>query len=407
MPDSFSSFLLWSLMGCVIFLTSLPGFLNIRPNEKSGYWRPRGHNATQKVLWRAKLALSPYNWLHAWSLLTPAVTFGALLCWATYSDSFPLLDRDFLTDVLGISAGYCVAFGVSYYFGLGKRLRKFRLAIAEIGVKMITRLGNPQDVLPLLTATAHQTQPILRMAAASGFKELGTLDHLPILEKLAKDPVAEVVTAALATIISLQKLLVSPPLGLDQMNALIADHKNLDGLRKRRSEVASRTDYEGLYEKTTKRIDDIVYSQVKLRRDYPRLYCRQCYALAEQQSYLEWEWVRCVQCKEAMYLVGDIAHVTGQIGGSVDWELVSGMLHVRLWDVRTQKARNATMTTLDIIGGAQFDYDWAVSAVVEKLHNENPDYGKGICVKLVDAPILSRNTQQLLRDLDPQFQMAP
>ncbi len=394
-------------MGCVIFLTSLPSFLNLKPNEKSGYWRPRGHNATQKVLWRAKLALLPYNWLHAWSLVTPAVVFGGMFYWATYSGSFPLLDTDFLTDAMGMCAGYCVAFGIGYFLGLGKRLRNFRLAIAELGAKMITRLGNSEDAVALLSASAHQSQPTLRIAAATGFKELGTLDHLPILEKLAKDPVPEVVTAALATIISLQKLLVSPPLGLGQMNALIADHKNLDGLRKRRSEVASRTDYESLFEKTGKRIDEIVYSQVILRRAFPLLYCRQCYAIAEQQSYLEWDWVRCVQCKEAMYLVADIAQVTGQIGGSKDWNLVSGMLHVQLWDVRTQKARNATMTTLEIIGGSPFDYDWAVSAVVEKLHNENPDYGKGIRVKLVDAPVMSRNTQQLLRDLDPQFHLVP
>jgi hypothetical protein len=91
--------------------------------------------------------------------------------------------------------------------------------------------------------------------------------------------------------------------------------------------------------------------------------------------------------------------VVGQIGGDDNWKLKDEHLRINVWNERSRLAEFAQIDALEIIGGMNIPYDWAISAVVEKLH----DHGLNgpIPVRLIDVPFLAPDTLQRLRALDP------
>ena len=80
---------------------------------------------------------------------------------------------------------------------------------------------------------------------------------------------------------------------------------------------------------------------------------------------------------------------------------MNGILHVGLWDEKTQKGRYGEIEVLEIIGGNAINYDWAISAVIEKFHNQHQGPANMLTVRFVANPILEANTIHLLRTLDP------
>lgn len=148
-------------------------------------------------------------------------------------------------------------------------------------------------------------------------------------------------------------------------------------------------------------IDDVVYSQVPLREAYPHLYCKQCKARTEWMKHGEWEWVRCKRCHDVSQMQKGVVQVRGEIGGKVDWELNTGLLTLRAWDETQKAAGPLEVDMLHVYAGAAIDYDWAVSAVVQKLQN-HVHAGERVPVTIDPGVALSANTQMLLRSLDPE-----
>ena len=73
---------------------------------------------------------------------------------------------------------------------------------------------------------------------------------------------------------------------------------------------------------------------------------------------------------------------------------------LRKWNQTINLVSAADLDVLEIIGGSPINYDWAVSALVDKLHNQSLGVGTRIAVKMVNAPVLEANTLQLLKTLD-------
>ena len=67
--------------------------------------------------------------------------------------------------------------------------------------------------------------------------------------------------------------------------------------------------------RTSDQIDEIVFSQLPLRRAFPHVYCKKCNARAERKTYEGWAWMRCRKCEDALELTTGIVQVVGQIGG--------------------------------------------------------------------------------------------
>lgn len=407
MDGIFWSFWGWGLIGAISFLTTLPSLMTSTPNEASAYWRPQGPSAQAAILRRAKRALSAHNWVHAWPWFLPSLAVCTVMLAMSWRGNAGLTVVECIKGVLGMLLGFGLAASVSYPLGLGKTLRTFRQGVAALGAKMLARLGDPQEATQVLVAAGKHGQAHIRAAAVLGLRELGNAESLAALQLLSNDPRSEVAQAAQAATAQLEKLLRGGrALSLRQMDSLISNHRILDKKRQPGKQIVSHVDYEDHFQKTTQRIAEIIYSQLLLRNAFPHLYCEDCLAHAEEQRYDEWEWVRCVQCKDAVSLVPGVVQVTGQIGGGAPWAVEEGHLRLSLWNPATHQARSAQVTRLEIIGGQALDYDWAVSAVVEKLRNAHPTDGEGVQVSLVGQPALSANSLQLLRTLDPLAGLA-
>ncbi len=396
------SLIVGAIVGIVGFVRNLPSQKEFKLGSKGGFWQPVGAAAQKKLLWRGKLAISPRNWLLAFPMLGYTILLPLVLLVIFWFSSPDVLMEGF-GGLLGILFGTFIAGLVAYPLGFGRRLREYRRDVAFAGAKMLARLDDTQLAGDLLAAAAQQKDSNLRLAAIVGFRELGQIQHVDKLEVLCNDSNMQVKQNALQTVQHLQKMLVQKPLSVLQLRPLFNDHWTLQRKIAEASTGSSLSKFEELYVKNQRRFEEILDSQLPLWRSFPHLYCQECYAFTEKQSAWDWEWLRCTNCQDAVHLVTGVERITGQIGGSTTWNLSEGQLQVQLWDAAARSARSGRISTLEIIGGQTIDYDWAVSAVVEKLHNENPDYGKAIRVVLVGEPALAANTVKLLRDLDSQF----
>ncbi len=388
-------------VGLFNFFITLGSWKDTKPKVGGSFWHLKGAEAQKKILRSGSLAISPRNWIYSLGLIRVGLIIALLML-----GIFTLITESELKGLgglIGISFGFFFGGLLAYPFGFGRILRGYRLEVAQMGAKMLARLNDTRMVAILFTKAAKRRDKVLRIAAAIGFGELGEMQHLDKLELLCKDGDPQVKESALKAVLHLQKLLIIKPLSVLQLRAIFNDYWTLKYKVEQAEAGSSKEKFEALAAKNQRRFLDILDSQLALKRAFPHIYCQKCYAFAERQTAWDWQWVRCKSCQDAVHLVTGVQRITGQIGGRPAWNLSEGHLKVQLWDATVQSARSGRISTLEIIGGQTIDYDWAVSAVVEKLHNENPDYGKAILVVLVGQPDLSANSVKLLRDLDPTF----
>jgi hypothetical protein len=367
-----------------------------KPTWMYGWFRPWGYRGEAGFLRRVKLALSPRNHFYALPLFAPLLMLGA--SWVAMSFITGGAPLDFIS---GMMIGYAGATALAYPIDLSKSLAKYRQQIAIYAAQKLARRANPAITNEILVPLTQSPIPSLRIAAAMGLRELGTKDGGEALQLLTTDADASVANAANHAFGDLQAVYQGKGLlSVRTMETYVQEHAYLvRRLRGKRAHKDSRKDLEKLDE-ITRQIDEIVFSQLPLRRSFPDVYCQNCYTRGEHQRYEEWDWVRCRQCREVHALRPGVRQVVGQIGGDAHWQLTDGVLHMSLWDDAQRKGRSADLDILEVVAGKPINYDWAVSVVVGKLHNQSPGVGSRIAVRLVGAPVLEANTLQLLKTLD-------
>lgn len=141
--------------------------------------------------------------------------------------------------------------------------------------------------------------------------------------------------------------------------------------------------------------------QGELLRHFPHVYCSECLTGSEKQEHEEWVYVRCRTCREANDLVPDVREVIGVVGPLPVESHRNGQLYLSLWNEEKQVARAGEINRLVIRSGGAFNYDWAVSATVEALHNRFPDRDLQLGVELDPEIDLQPNTHNLLRSIQP------
>ncbi len=360
------------------------------------WFRPWGANGEAGFVRRVKLALSPKNHLYTLPLLSPLLIMGIIgISLSTFGNR---VDLDFLW---GMMAGFGGAAVITYPIDLTKSLANYRQKIAVSAAQKLVRRVPPALSNEILVPLTQSSSPGLRIAAAVGLRELGTKEGGEALRLLGDDKDSTVAAAARDAYSDLHQVYRGIGLlSVRTMDTFKGEHayliKKLNG---KKYDKNNAKDYETLAE-MTRQINEIVYSQLPLRRSFPDIYCKDCNARAEHLRYEEWEWVRCRVCKEVHGLKTGVKQVIGQIGGQVEWEVKDGLLHLNLWNDTDRKASAADLDVLEIIGGSNINYDWAVSALVDKLHNQSLGVGTRIAVKMVNAPVLEANTLQLLKTLD-------
>lgn len=357
--------------------------------------RPRGGSVTPQHLIRLRRTMMT-RWDR--SLLVPFSTMiaGAAFClvyesitWFTTGEPSYWISLGFLAAVVG-----------GYPFALHQQLAEYRSKVTTLAALQTVRAAKPEDSGPLLIEGSNHRDPVVRLAAVSGLRELGTNSGVEALKRLGEDGDRRVAAAARNALSDLLPALRGTLiLSVRTMDTYVEEHRFLETQLGSNKPGVAAAAFDKLHE-ISKQIDEIVYSQLSLRRAFPDLYCADCYSRAEAQRYADWEWVRCKQCHEIHGLKVGVEKVIGQIGGDADWALEGGVLRLNLWDEKAHKARYAEMDVFEVVGGKALNYDWAVSAVIDKLHNQQQGPANRIAVKLSAEPTLEVNTLQLLRTLD-------
>lgn len=276
------------------------------------------------------------------------------------------------------------------------------LHIAIVAMKRLVAMA-PRERLEEVLRTSHTfPENWIRIAMINGLMEVTEPWSLKEIERMEKDPDSDVRQAAREANALVYSLLYgSGARSLGRLDNLLEQHEVL--VSRSRQNPGN-----GIVKDEVKRcidaIDDIVYSQVPLKEAYPNLYCKQCMARSEKLKRGEWEWVRCKRCHDVTNLQKGIEYVRGEIGGDVEWKLDNGRLTVKAWDESRKLANPLELDELEIHSGAAMDYDWAVSAVVQKLQN-HVHAGDRVPVKLDPGVTLSVNTQMMLRSLDPEIKL--
>ncbi len=384
------------------FLLSIPSYLKSRADDQSVFWRPNGKDAAQKLRKRAEIALSGKIVLFTWPLFLPSVLVLLLLTSLTWGTG---TTRGLLGMRLDVVAGYLLgaglAMGAAYALGLRHAIDSNLQAIATQACKAMARRGVLSDAEELLAQASQQPQARLRLGAAIALRYLGTTTGNEILQKLMHDPDEQVASKARNSLENIEAILSGQGRrSVIPLNQTMIDYNRMDSMLEATVDNTHRESLMADHYRLRNVFEETVFSQLPLRRSFPYLFCMDCHCRAEEVVYKDWAWVRCKRCKDVFGLKPGVVVVTGQVGGVDAWELRNGDLKLSLWNAEDRKARGAEIDVLEIVGGKDIDYDWAVSAVIEQLrafllHGEPKAH-----VKYLYNPTLSLNTMKLLRIVD-------
>jgi hypothetical protein len=392
--------LTWGIFaGAIMLLGSIKALGRQEPRWLYRWFRPWRPSGEAGFVRRVKTALSSRNHFYLLPLFSPLLVMGVILG-AIYL--LPLSLPAAL--VIGGMIGYAGAAAIAYPLDHKHTLSNYRKQIAIFAAQKLARRVQPAIANAILVPLIQSTDPALRIAAAMGLRELGTKEGSEALRLLGEDKETAVASAARDAYNDLHQVYQGKGrLSVRTMDTYVSEHAYLvKRLRSKKKKRQYSLDLEK-FQEITRQIDEIVFSQLPLRRSFPDVYCQHCYARAEQHHYEEWDWVSCRQCKEVHGLQPGVRQAVGQIGGDVAWDLKGGTLHLNLWDDASRKARAADLDVLEIVGGKPIHYDWAVSAIVDKLHGQSLGVGSRIAVKLVGHPVLEGNSLNLLKTLDPSM----
>lgn len=269
--------------------------------------------------------------------------------------------------------------------------QKFSELLPVVVAKQVVRHCDPVAARQFLVELANSRAPEFREAACHGFLEMANEDGLHLLERMKARESGPVSVAA-------DRLLpLARAAALGDAPARVSILKRLTDENKRwrnqlRITIFRRRQIKRNILQTVEAIEANLITQTAFRKSYPRIYCRKCLARAEAVESGKWRWVRCTVCMEAVSLVLNVRTVRGQIGGVKEWTLQDGLLLLPLWNVDNRTATGAEIDELEIVGGQDIPYDWAVNAVAEKLGAQ----GKPVKLILTDTPPLSANSFKIL-----------
>lgn len=134
-------------------------------------------------------------------------------------------------------------------------------------------------------------------------------------------------------------------------------------------------------------------------KDTAHLFCTECLTRANTKEQSGWTFAVCRRCDQYHTLIPDIEQIVGLVGPKFEEERqAAGELRLELWNEKRKTARYADVDRVEIHGGADFNYDWAVNAVLQELKNgDHPNYD-AIPKNMVNNPALDVNTQRMLRE---------
>ena len=136
------------------------------------------------------------------------------------------------------------------------------------------------------------------------------------------------------------------------------------------------------------------------KKNHPKLFCKECLTRAITSRKRGIFFPQCRKCKYSRYLVKGVEEVRGVLGPDAQTgRQRPGYFEVDLWNPDKQKAIYADIDVLEIKGGGNFSYDWAVSSVLEVLQNGSPLDPWKVDILMTENPPLEANTQRILKEV--------
>lgn len=129
-------------------------------------------------------------------------------------------------------------------------------------------------------------------------------------------------------------------------------------------------------------------------------FCTRCNTRVYEEKVLGLEVPLCRLCRKPNAILPNIHQVTGIIGPSYGRGSQQGNgYRIDLWNEKTKQIRYADIEVLEIQGGGNFDYDWAVNATLEVLRNGSAPSELKFRLIETENPNLSANTRRLLKEV--------
>ncbi len=362
------------------------------------WFRPKRPDKTKRIVRRLQFTLTYSRRMVVWYAVKPlrVPAIFAFMFWCFSEGRFRW------EPVAGFAITYLAIIAGATAFGLFKH---YRLKLVGYAAHEAAHRLPVAQAQALLLPFAHNAKGDLITPAIGAMRDLGTPEAIEALQKLEYRNAlgnAPLTLAANNAQRDLNRLALREtlPLGVSRMAKLSFEHEQIyRRIQKHRMAKYSHENQKGMDE-VIAQMDEIVFSQLPLRRSFPAVYCLDCYSRGERMTYESWDWVRCTACKEATGMHAGVKHVIGQIGAQTDWQLENGVLRLSLWDDAARKARPAQIDSLELVGGHDLQYDWAVGAVVQVLHNRTADTNLRIPVHLSNTPALDANSLRLLETLN-------
>jgi hypothetical protein len=376
--------------------------LKMGPIWRFRWFRQRGTQGDRRMIRRLRQAMVAPPKLFALPFFLSIVPF--LVLWSfgminsySFADTF----ESFGLGVL-LSSSTLVVLALAF-----DKLNPYCLQAQRYAAMEVARRLHPDVAVKFLAEMANGAWSGSRLAVVDALRAVGTPSAMDLLQYLIQDQAPEV--ADRAGLARIERLALTDGktetkiIPVINMPALALTHRRLVGQIFRRKAKRDRIQHAQELDLVMQQMDELVFSQLAVRRSFPDVYCKTCYARAELLAYEGWDWLRCKQCHEADGLVPGVREVIGQIGAAEDWVLHEGTLRVHLWNEAKRVARLGEIASLEVAAGHAITYDWAVSAVVELFHKHHPQDRATIPVQVVGDPGLEPNTLQLLKTIDSGF----
>ena len=277
---------------------------------------------------------------------------------------------------------------VWYKFGKKEVIRvRARMALAAIEVYI--KDEDTTDLPDLLRSAAVHPDEAVRACAMEALGHWGAEEALPFLEKGTEDQSPLVREYANKNYHQVLRLTGRKKLyGVRILDELI---RYIEELKKR--EFGSRSKDSFIHVEKRGRVEDtlkkILHTHKHLRNQYPHLICVNCRTTTQLVTKNGWEYLRCRNCTDVNGLLGGVEFVVGMIGAEQPWHQEGTTLFLDLWDDSGKKARFADIDELQIQGGSEINYDWAINAVLEVLRNGAMHSDWKVPVKFRDKPQLT------------------
>ncbi len=280
-----------------------------------------------------------------------------------------------------------------------KWMKTYRVGAAKRIIRLLIGKGKREEIDTFLEGVWKQKESELRREAVLGMGQWGSPQSVKLLTEGKQDPDDQIAQLADRTFQQVtHRLNTARPFKVAGIFTLFEEFSHLTEQAEAHAALPEKvTTFLAQREAIRKRIEEIIASQMHLRTSFPDLFCQECLTRAEEITHEDWRFVRCKTCKEPFDLERGVEKVVGVIGPSNEQHREAGVLYLPLWDYKDEMSRPAEVDWIEVRPGGSYNYDWAVSAVVEGMVNRFPNQDLQLDIRIDPSISLQNNTLSILK----------